>query len=131
MTVNFVQLSEQDKNEDSSVPILRALEQIKNYEVDIIVLYIEKQKIELMLQQVVIYLYLINCYFHGSLSDDYNSVCPITYHCVSNRLQKVSEFFRRGFAGRIQNHRQHNKYRLCTTNPFFCSMHNKFDSKSL
>ena len=54
MTVNFVQLSEQDGDEDSSVPILRAMEQIKNFEVDIILLYIEKQKIEMMLQQVVI-----------------------------------------------------------------------------
>lgn len=54
MTVNFVQLSEQDESEDSSVAILRALEQIKNFEVDIILLYVDKQKIELMLQQVVI-----------------------------------------------------------------------------
>jgi len=60
MTVNFVQLSEQDEDEDSSVPVLRALEQIKDFEVDIILLYIEKQKIELMLQQVVlIYISLI------------------------------------------------------------------------
>ena len=54
MIVNFVQVSEQDEDEDFSVPILRALDQIKNFEVDIILLYIEKQKIGLMLQQVVI-----------------------------------------------------------------------------
>ncbi|XP_020619406.1 uncharacterized protein LOC110057163 [Orbicella faveolata] len=59
MTVNFVQLSEQDEDEDSSVPVLRALEQIKDFEVDIILLYIEKQKIELMLQQVPLKL---SCY---------------------------------------------------------------------
>ena len=54
MTVNFVQLSEEDEDEDFSVPILSALEQIKNFQVDIILLYIETQKIELMLQQVVV-----------------------------------------------------------------------------
>ena len=69
MTVNFVQLSEQDEDEDFSVPILRALEQIKNFEVDIILLCIEKQKIELMLQQVVIiFISFIECVLVTSLN---------------------------------------------------------------
>ena len=69
MTVNFVQLSEQDEDEDFSVPILSALEQIKNFEVDIILLHIEKQKIELMLQQVVIiFISLIECVLVTSLN---------------------------------------------------------------
>jgi len=67
MTVNFVQLSEQDEDEDSSVTILRALEQIKNFEVDIILLYVEKQKIELMLQQVAI---IIISFIVNSISFD-------------------------------------------------------------
>ena len=70
MTVNFVQLSEQDEDEDTSVPILRALEQIKNFQVDIILLYVEKLKIELMLQQVaitIISLIVIYSYTHNYL----------------------------------------------------------------
>ena len=70
MTVNFVQLSEQDEDEDTSVPILRALEQIKNFQVDIILLYVEKLKIELMLQQVaitIISLIVIYSYKHNYL----------------------------------------------------------------
>ena len=70
MTVNFVQLSEQDEDEDTSVSILRALEQIKNFQVDIILLYVEKLKIELMLQQVaitIISLIVIYSYKHNYL----------------------------------------------------------------
>ena len=54
LTVNLVQLSEQEKNEDPSALILRAMEQIEDFETEVILLYVEKENIELMLQQVVI-----------------------------------------------------------------------------
>ncbi|XP_078384334.1 glutamate receptor 2-like [Oculina patagonica] len=51
LIVNLVQLSEQANYEDSSAPILRAMDQIKDFETEVILLYMEKENIELMLQQ--------------------------------------------------------------------------------
>ena len=50
--MRFVQLSEQGKTENLVTPILRAVEQIKNLDPEVILLYSNKQNIELMLRQV-------------------------------------------------------------------------------
>ena len=50
--MRFVQLSEQGKTENPVTPILRAVEQIKNLDPEVILLYSNKQNIELMLRQV-------------------------------------------------------------------------------
>ena len=54
LTVNLVQLSEQEKNEEPTAAIQRAMEQIKNFDAEIIVLYMENKNIQLILQQVMI-----------------------------------------------------------------------------
>ncbi|KAL9962089.1 hypothetical protein ACROYT_G031159 [Oculina patagonica] len=52
LNINFVQLSKLGKsNKDSTAPILRAMEQIENSEAEIVLLYANKENIELMLQQ--------------------------------------------------------------------------------
>ena len=51
-TVRFVQLSDQGKAESHMTPILRAVEQIRKLEPEVILLYSNKQNIELTLQQV-------------------------------------------------------------------------------
>ena len=51
-TVRFVQLSDQGKAESHMTPILRAVEQIRKLEPEVILLYSNKQNIELILQQV-------------------------------------------------------------------------------
>ena len=51
LTVNLVHLSDQEKNEEA---IQRAMEQVKNFDAEIIVLYMETKNIQLTLQQVMI-----------------------------------------------------------------------------
>ncbi|XP_078376095.1 glutamate receptor 4-like isoform X2 [Oculina patagonica] len=52
LNVNFIQLSKLDElNEDLTAPILRSMEQIENFEAEVILLYANKKTIELMLQQ--------------------------------------------------------------------------------
>ena len=53
LTVNLVQLSEQKENEDRIGPISRAMDDIDEIEPDVVLLYRDKENIELMLQQVI------------------------------------------------------------------------------
>ncbi|KAJ7337788.1 Bacterial extracellular solute-binding protein, 3 [Desmophyllum pertusum] len=51
LIMHLVQLSKQGENEDATAPIVKALDQIQHFEAEIILLYIEKENVELMLQQ--------------------------------------------------------------------------------
>ncbi|XP_078383275.1 glutamate receptor ionotropic, kainate 2-like isoform X2 [Oculina patagonica] len=51
LAVDLVHFPELSENEDSTAPVLRALEEIRKYKADIILLYINKGSVELMLQQ--------------------------------------------------------------------------------
>ncbi|KAJ7337783.1 hypothetical protein OS493_007940 [Desmophyllum pertusum] len=51
LIMHFVQLSKQGENEDATAPIVKAFEQMQQFEAEIILLYIEKKNVELMLQQ--------------------------------------------------------------------------------
>ncbi|XP_078377925.1 glutamate receptor ionotropic, kainate 3-like [Oculina patagonica] len=52
LNVNFIQLSKLDEiNEAPTAPILRAIEQIENFEAEVILLYANKKTIELMLKK--------------------------------------------------------------------------------
>jgi len=51
--VNLVQLSEQEESEDRIGPISRAMDDIDKLEPDVVLLYSNKENIELMLQQVI------------------------------------------------------------------------------
>lgn len=65
-TVNLVQLSPQGKTEDRTAPIKRAREHIRKLQPEIILLYTNKENIELILQQVVVVFVvflLISCAF--------------------------------------------------------------------
>lgn len=53
LTVDLVQFSEPRENEDSAAPVLRAMEGIRKYKADVILLYIKKENVELILQQVI------------------------------------------------------------------------------
>ena len=52
MTVFIVQLTERGQNEDPSAPISRAIDQVENLHAEVILLYVHRENIELMLQQV-------------------------------------------------------------------------------
>ncbi len=53
LSANFIQLSKQGENgKDPAAPILRAMEQIENFEAEVILFYANKENIELLLQQV-------------------------------------------------------------------------------
>ena len=54
LAVNFLQLSEQEEGEDRTASILRQMEKINNVQPEVILLYTNKEDIELMLQQVII-----------------------------------------------------------------------------
>ncbi|XP_078384338.1 glutamate receptor ionotropic, kainate 2-like isoform X1 [Oculina patagonica] len=52
LNVNFIQLPKlRESYKDQTAPILRAMEQIENFEAEVILLYTNKENIELMLQQ--------------------------------------------------------------------------------
>ncbi|XP_022787722.1 glutamate receptor 4-like isoform X2 [Stylophora pistillata] len=51
LTVNLVQLSEQGQDEEQTAPIQTAMEQVKDFDAEIVVLYLENKNIQLMLQQ--------------------------------------------------------------------------------
>jgi len=53
LKVNLVQLSEQEEGEDRIGPISRAMDDIDKLEPDVVLLYSNKENIELMLQQVI------------------------------------------------------------------------------
>lgn len=53
MKVFIVQLTERAQNEDPSAPISRAIDQVENLHAELILLYVHKENIELMLQQVM------------------------------------------------------------------------------
>lgn len=59
LTVDLVQLSKRDENEGPMAPVLRAMQQIRNLETEVILLYTNTEYIELMLQQVIMYSLLI------------------------------------------------------------------------
>ena len=53
LTVDFVQLTEQDKTEDPAAPILRAMEVIANLGPEVILVYTGTKNMELMLGKVI------------------------------------------------------------------------------
>ena len=53
LTVNLVQLSEENNNEDLLESVLKVMEEIDNLEAEVILLYIKGDNIQLMLQQVL------------------------------------------------------------------------------
>lgn len=52
LIVNLVQLSGRDKNEKPTEPAHRVIEQVRKFDAQVIVLYLENKNIELLLQQV-------------------------------------------------------------------------------
>ena len=53
LTVNLVQLYEQGQDEGQTAAIQSAVEQVKDFDAEIVVLYMENKNIQLMLQQVI------------------------------------------------------------------------------
>jgi len=53
LAVDLVELTKANENEDTTAPVLRAMEEIKNFEAEAILLFIDKENLELMLQQVI------------------------------------------------------------------------------
>ena len=53
LTVDFVQLADQEKTEDHAAPISRAMEQIANLDPEVILIYTDTKNIELMLGKVI------------------------------------------------------------------------------
>ena len=53
LTVNLVQLYEQGQDEGLTAAIQSAVEQVKDFDAEIVVLYMENKNIQLMLQQVI------------------------------------------------------------------------------
>ena len=54
LTVNLVQLSKEERNEGPLAPISRAMDEIKDFEAEVFLPYMEKENIERMLQHVII-----------------------------------------------------------------------------
>ena len=54
LNVDLVLLSERVNDEDPTAPIKRAMDEIRTFEPDIILLYTKKENFEIMLQQVII-----------------------------------------------------------------------------
>ena len=57
LTVDLVQFFEQSENghEDSTEPVLRAMEDIRKCRAEVVLLYTNRKNVELMLQQVITY----------------------------------------------------------------------------
>ena len=73
LTVNLVQLSEENNNEDLLEPALKVMEEIDNLEAEVILLYIKRDNIQLMLQQVLL---IIILYFIAlGLYKDVSKIC--------------------------------------------------------
>lgn len=53
LAVDLVQLTKPNENEDTTAPALRAMEEIKKFEAEAILLFIDKENVKLMLQQVI------------------------------------------------------------------------------
>ena len=53
LTVDFVQLADQEKTEDHAAPISRVMEQIANLDPDVILIYTDTKNVELMLEKVI------------------------------------------------------------------------------
>lgn len=80
-TVNLVQLSEQGKTENSTASILRTMDEIEDLEAEVILLYTNKENIELMLQKV-----------HVTICITFHFFCIVSYVipfllCHFNALQ--------------------------------------------
>ena len=52
LAVDLVQLCRPNENEDLTAPVLRAMEEIRKFKAEVILLYTDKESVELMLQQV-------------------------------------------------------------------------------
>ena len=52
LAVDLVQLCKPNENEDSTAPVLRAKEEIRKLKAEVILLYTDRESVELMLQQV-------------------------------------------------------------------------------
>lgn len=74
LAVHLVQLTKPNENDDITAPVLRAMEEIKKFEAEAILLFIDKENVELMLQQVILCtkLYLSCLLFSLSSLCNYN-----------------------------------------------------------
>lgn len=52
LAVDLVQLCKPNENEDPTAPVLRAMEEIRKFKAEVILLYTDKESVKLMLQQV-------------------------------------------------------------------------------
>ena len=59
MTVKFVQIPEHVKSDNRTVSLLTAMDEIKEISPDTILLYTNKENIEVMLQQVIVFIILL------------------------------------------------------------------------
>lgn len=53
LIVNLVQLSEPEQSADGMEPVLQAMDEIKSFQADVILLYTNNKNIGLFLQQVI------------------------------------------------------------------------------
>ena len=60
LAVDLVQLTKPHENEDPNTPVLRTMEEIKKFEAEAILLFIDKENVELMLQQVISFVFYPN-----------------------------------------------------------------------
>ena len=54
LAVDLVQLIKPNEKEDPKVPVLRAMEEIKKFAAEAILLFIDKEIVELMVQEVIL-----------------------------------------------------------------------------
>lgn len=55
LAVDLVQLIKPNKNEDPKAPVVRAMKEIKQFSAEAILLFIDKEIVERMVQQVILY----------------------------------------------------------------------------
>ena len=54
LAVDLVQLIKPNENEDPKAPVLRAMEELKNFAAEAIILFIDKEIVERIVQQVIL-----------------------------------------------------------------------------
>ena len=62
LTVNLVQLSELEQSADGMEPVLQAMNEIKSFQPDVILLYTKNKNIGLFVGQVIAELYM-SCFY--------------------------------------------------------------------
>ena len=72
LTVNLVQLSELGQSADGMEPVLQALNEIKTFQPDVILLYTKNKNIGLFVQQVIAVHYMSGFYLNTSPFNDFS-----------------------------------------------------------